>query len=145
MHRRPRPPQESILAGGLWQHAVWVGILMAAVVLPLQALARDADWPWQTMVFATLAFLQLGHALAVRSERRSLFDLGHRSNRWMGRAVIVSAAAQLATIYVPGLHDAFGTESLTALQLAVVLVLSSTAFVAVEIEKLVRRRTTNWV
>ena len=113
---------------------------MAAVVLPLQATARATDWPWQAMVFTTLAFLQLGNALAVRSERQSFFRLGHRSNRWVGYAVGVSAAAQLATVYVAVLHDAFGTESLTVLQLAVVLVLSTTAFVAVEIEKAIRRR-----
>ncbi|HVM52257.1 MAG TPA: cation-transporting P-type ATPase, partial [Acidimicrobiales bacterium] len=141
MRRPPRPPQESILAGGLWQHAVWVGVLMAAVVLALQAITRAADWPWQTMVFTTLALLQLGHALAVRSERQSTFRLGHCSNRWIGYAVALSAAAQLATVYIPALHDAFGTEALTVPQLAVVLVLSTTAFVAVEIEKAILRRS----
>jgi Ca2+-transporting ATPase len=139
MRRRPRPPRESILAGGLWQHAVWVGLLMAAVVLPLQAVTRAADWPWQTMVFTTLAFLQLGHSLAVRSERRSLFQLGHRSNPWMTWAVLVSGAAQLATVYVPALHGPFGTESLTPGQLAVVVAASTATFIAVEIEKAVRR------
>jgi P-type Ca2+ transporter type 2C len=141
MRRPPRPPDESILAGGLWQHAVWVGLLMAAVVIPLQTLARAADWPWQTMVFTTLALLQLGHALAVRSERRSLFRLGHRSNPWIGWAVAVSAAAQLATVYLPALHGPFGTQTLTAAQLAVTLALSTTVFIAVEIEKAIRRRS----
>jgi Ca2+-transporting ATPase len=140
MRRPPRPPGESILAGGLWQHAVWVGVLMAAVVLSLQAVARAVDWPWQTMVFTTLAFTQLGHALAVRSERQSLFRLGHRSNPWMTWAVALAASAQLATVYVPALHDPFGTEALTAVQLAIVAVLSTSAFVAVEIEKALRRR-----
>ncbi len=140
MRRRPRPPGESILAGGLWQHAIWVGMLMAAVILPLQALARAADWPWQTMVFTTLALLQLGHALAVRSERRSWFELGHRSNPWIGWAVAASVLAQLATVYVPSLRDVFDTEALTIQQLAVVLVASSTAFVAAEIDKAIRRR-----
>ncbi len=139
MRRGPRPPKESILAGGLWQHAVWVGLLMAAVVLPLQAVARAAGWPWQTMVFTTLALLQLGHALAVRSEQQSLFRLGHRSNPWIGRAVGFSAVAQLATVYVPALRGVFDTDPLTLVQLAVVLILSTTAFVAVEIEKAIRR------
>ena len=31
MQRPPRPPQESIFAHGLWQHIVWVGLLMAGV------------------------------------------------------------------------------------------------------------------
>jgi Ca2+-transporting ATPase len=140
MRRPPRPPDESIVAQGLWQHAVWVGLLMAAVVIPLQAVARAADWPWQTMVFTTLAMLQFGHALAVRSERESLFRLPRGSNPWIGWAVGIGAAAQLALVYIPSLQRVFGTEALTVGQLAIVLVLSTTAFVAVEIEKMVRRR-----
>jgi Ca2+-transporting ATPase len=140
MRRAPTPPGESILARGLWQHAVWVGLLMAAVVLLLQATARAAGWPWQTMTFTTLALLQLGHALAVRSEMQSLFRLGHRSNPWVGRAVVASAVAQLATVYVPALQGPFGTEALSPVQLVVVAALSTTAFIAVEIEKALRRR-----
>jgi Ca2+-transporting ATPase len=140
MTRPPRPPTESILARGLWQHAVWVGLLMAAVILPLQAITRAAGWPWQTIVFTTLALMQLGHALAVRSERHSLVRLGLRTNPWIAWAVLVSAAAQLATVYVPFLHEPFGTEALTPVQLAVVLTLSATVLVAVEIEKAVLRR-----
>jgi Ca2+-transporting ATPase len=113
---------------------------MAAVVLPLQGLARAAGWPWQTMVFTTLAFLQLGHALAVRSERRPLVGLGHRSNPWIGWAVGLSAVAQLAVVYVPGLQGPFATEGLGALPLLVVLLLSSVVLVAVELDKAIRRR-----
>ena len=140
MRRGPRPANESILAGGLWQHALWVGLLMAAVVIPLQALSRAADWPWQTMVFTTLALLQLGHALAVRSEMESTFTLGLRSNWWLAGAVALSLVAQLAVVYLPALQRAFQTEALSATQLAVVAVLSTAAFVAVEIEKWWRRR-----
>jgi Ca2+-transporting ATPase len=141
MQRRPRPPEQSILGDGLWQHALWVGLLMAAVVLPLQALSRAAGWPWQTMVFTTLALLQLGHAVAIRSERRSILRVGFRTNRWMTLAVGVGAAAQLLTVYLPPLQEPFGTEPLTLTQLMVVLTLSSTALIAVELEKLIRRRT----
>ncbi len=37
MQRPPRNPRESILAQGLGVHAIWVGLLMAGVVLGLQA------------------------------------------------------------------------------------------------------------
>jgi Ca2+-transporting ATPase len=139
MRRRPRPPDESIFAGGLWQHALWVGLLMAAVVLPLQAGARAAGWAWPTMVFTTLAFLQLGHALAVRSEHRSFFSLGAASNPWLLAAVAGTVAVQLAIIYVPVLHGVFGTAALGPAEMAVVAIASTTVFVAVEIEKWLRR------
>jgi Ca2+-transporting ATPase len=140
MHRRPRDPDESILAGGLWQHALWVGLVMAAVVIPLQAVTRAVDWPWQTIVFSTLAFLQLGHAFAVRSERESAVRLGMRTNPWITWAIALSVGVQLAVVYLPFLQRVFDTEPLDAAQLAVVAFASTAAFVAVEVEKWVRRR-----
>jgi len=140
MRRPPRSPTESIFARGLWQHALWVGLTMAAVCLALLAGARAAGWPWQTMVFTTLALLQLGHALAVRSERESFFTLGAGSNRLLLGAVLGGLASQLALVYVPVLQGLFDTRALGPVQLAVVLVASTAAFVAVEIEKWLGRR-----
>ncbi len=140
MRRPPRPTGESILGAGLWRQALWVGLLMAAVVLALQAVAIEAGWPWQTMVFTTLAFLQLGNALAVRSERVSALRLGLRSNLPLTLAVTGTLLVQLALIYVPALQPLFATEALSAPELVVVLLASTVAFVAVELEKVYRRR-----
>ncbi len=140
MRRRPRPSGESILGAGLWRQALWVGLVMAAVVLGIQAVAIKAGWHWQTMVFSTLALLQLGNALAVRSERLSVFSLGFRTNLPLALAVGGTALVQLALIYVPALQPIFVTEALGPVELGVVLVASTAAFVAVEVEKLVFRR-----
>jgi Ca2+-transporting ATPase len=144
MRRPPRTPTESIFARGLWQQALLVGLLMAAVTLAIQWYALDRGWPWQTMVFTTLALLQLGNALAVRSERVSTVRLGWRSNVPLLGAVVAAAAIQLALVYVPALQPIFVTESLSLEQLALVLVASSTAFVAVELDKWLARRREEW-
>jgi P-type Ca2+ transporter type 2C len=140
MRRPPRPSGESILGAGLWRQALWVGLVMAAVVLAIQAFAIDAGWHWQTMVFTTLALLQLGNALAVRSERISTLRLGLRTNVPLAVAVGGTLLVQLALIYVPALQPIFVTEALDAHELAIVLVASTAAFVAVELEKAVVRR-----
>ncbi len=142
MRRPPRPMSESIFARGLWQHALWVGLLMGGVVLAIQAAALDLGWHWQTMVFSTLAFLQLGHALAVRSERESFFRLGWRTNRPLAVAVAATVAIQLAIIYLPPLQPIFETEALSPVELGVMLAASTVAFIGVEIEKWVGRRRT---
>ncbi len=139
MSRPPRPRSESILAAGLWWQALWVGLLMAGVVLAVQALAIAAGWHWQTMVFTTLAALQLGNALAVRSERLSAFSLGIRTNLPLAFAVGGSLIVQLALVYVPALQPIFVTETLGLPELAVVLAASTAAFVAVELDKAWRR------
>jgi Ca2+-transporting ATPase len=140
MRRPPRSTRESILGRGLWQHALWVGLLMGFVVLAIQATAIEAGWHWQTMVFTTLSLLQLGHALAVRSERTSTFTLGLRSNLPLFVAVAGTLVVQLALVYVPALQPIFVTEALGAEELAIVLVASTAAFVAVEVEKAAFRR-----
>ena len=69
MRRPPRPPQESIFARGLGAHVLWVGPLMAALVLGTQAWSlASASSHWQTMVFTVLCLSQLAHVLAIRSE-----------------------------------------------------------------------------
>ncbi len=141
MQRPPRDPRESIFAQGLGLHAIWVGLLMAGVVLGLQAGAiHQGDTHWQTMVFTTLCLLQLGHVLAIRSERLSLFKQGLLSNMMLLGSVLVTILLQMGTIYVPALNTLFKTEPLTAGELLLVFGLSSTVFVAVEIEKLFKRR-----
>ncbi len=140
MRRPPRPQSESIFARGLWQHALWVGLVMGGVTLAIQAYSIHVGWHWQTMVFTTLAFLQLGHALAVRSERASTFQLGWRTNKPLLLAVVAIVVVQLAIVYLPPLQRVFETEALAPIELAVMLAASTVAFVAVEIEKWTIRR-----
>ncbi len=141
MARPPRRPDESIFAHGLGVHAIWVGLLMAVVVLSLQYWTiRSGDAHWQTMVFTVLCFLQLGHVLAIRSERESLFTQGLFSNPTLAAGVGLMIALQLVTVYVPGLNPVFKTQPLSAIELATVLTLSCVLFLAVELEKYIRRR-----
>jgi Ca2+-transporting ATPase len=141
MKRPPRNPKESIFAHGLGFHAVWVGLLMAAIVLSLQAwFIRSDQFHWQTMVFTVLCLTQLGHVLAIRSEKESLFKIGLFSNKLLLGAVLMSFMFQMATIYVPFLNPIFKTQPLTAQELLFCIGLSSIVFFAVESEKWWRRK-----
>jgi len=142
MSRKPRHPKESIFSHGLGAHAIWVGLLMAGVVLVAQAWAiRTEHAHWQTMVFTVLCLTQLGHVLAIRSEKESLFKIGLFTNKYLLGAVTLTFALQMATIYVPFLNPIFKTEPLTLSELMFTLVLSSIVFIAVEIEKFLKRRS----
>jgi P-type Ca2+ transporter type 2C len=141
MNRPPRHPEESIFARGLGIHAVWVGLLMGAIVLTLQAFSiRSGDVHWQSMVFTSLCLTQLAHVLAIRSETRSLFHIGLFSNKYVLGAVVLTFLLQMATLYVPFLNPVFKTQPLTAGELLVVVAASALIFVAVEIEKVFWRR-----
>jgi len=141
MKRKPRPPEEGLFAGGMWQHILWVGLLMAGITLFIQAWAiKTGHAHWQTMVFTVLCLSQFGHVLAIRSEKESLFTQGVFSNKPLLGAVLLAFVLQMATIYVPILNPVFKTEPLTMSELILSLALSSVVFFAVEVEKYFKRR-----
>lgn len=145
MQRSPRHPKESIFAKGLGVHVMWVGLLMGALSLGMQAWSIDAGTThWQTMVFNTLCLSQMGHVLAIRSESQSFFSMGMLSNKPLVGAVLLTFLLQLAVTYVPFLQPIFRTEALTLNEFLLVGAVSSVVFFAVEIEKAVvrsRRKT----
>lgn len=141
MQRPPRHPQESIFAHGMWQHIVWVGLLMGGVSIFTQAWAwSSGSTNWQSMVFTVLTLSQMGHALAVRSERQSLYRQGLMSNPSLAAAVLLTFALQMAVLYVPVCNEIFKTQPLSFGELLFCLAMSSVVFIAVELEKLLIRR-----
>jgi Ca2+-transporting ATPase len=140
MQRPPRHPQESIFAHGLGVHIIWVGLLMGFTCIFAQAWSIQAGHAnWQTMVFTILVLSQMGHVMAIRSETESLFTQGLLSNKPMLGALMLSVALQMATIYIPFLNPVFRTAPLTLEELLITLSLSCVVFIAVEIEKLIKR------
>jgi Ca2+-transporting ATPase len=130
---------------------VWIGLLMAALSLfvgyrawdgaPLVEASHEAAkaYPWQTMLFTTMVFAQLFLALAVRSSKRLLIQIGLFSNKPLLGAIAVTAVLQLAVIYVPVCASFFHTVPLSASQLGTCVGIAVLLGVAVELEKLVRR------
>jgi Ca2+-transporting ATPase len=142
MRRPPRPVREGMFARGLGVHILWVGLLMAGLTLGTQAwfaASGEEQARWQTLTFTMLCFVQLGHVLAVRSERESLFRLGLFSNRPLLGAVLLAVALQLAIIYLPVMNALFRTAPLSLAELALTFAGAVLVFIAVEIEKQLRR------
>ena len=139
MDRPPRPLTESFFAHGLWLHILWVGLLMGGSCLWVQHWGITHNAHWQTMVFTTLCLSQFGHALAIRSDRRSLLTIGLWSNPFLAGTVLVSIGVQIAIIYQPFLQRVFHTQPLTINELAVSGAVASLVFIGVEVEKMVKR------
>ncbi len=91
------------------------------------------------MVFTTLVLAQMGNALAIRSNIESVFKIGLFSNRLMVVAIAVTFILQLVLIYVPFFQRFFDTKPLSLRDLIIALPISLVVFIAVEIEKWIRR------
>lgn len=140
MERPPRNPKKNIFAGRMALHILWVGFLMGAVTLVVQAWAIESGIShWQTMAFTVLCFSQMGHVMAIRSDRESLFKIGILSNKPLLGALALTIALQMMLIYIPFFNSVFKTQPLTIYELTITLLVSSIVFWAVEIEKWIFR------
>ena len=141
MKRPPYNPQEGIFARGLGGYLLRVGLIVAAVSLAVVFLipAPEGDdargTVWSTMIFTTLTLSQMGHAMAIRSERESIFKLGFFGNRFMLMAIGGTVLLQLVLIYAPFANDFFYTVPLSIGELAICFGLAILTFFGVELDK----------
>ncbi len=137
---RRAPPHESVFAGGLGSRSSGSGCSWRRCrSAPRRGRSREGAAHWQTMVFTVLRFSQLDHVLAIRSERESLFTQGVLSNKPLLATVVLTFGLQIAAIYAEPLNRVLKTAPLTPLELIVAIGVASVVFLAVEIEKWVKR------
>lgn len=140
MQRPPRPSNESLFAGGVAYHIVWVGLLMAGLTLGTQAWCLYHKLEnWQSIVFTVLAFTQLAHALSIRGERSYLFRQGILSNPKLIAAILLTFCLQLAVVYHPLMNQWFKTQPLSWEQLLACVGVAAVLFHAVEFEKWIKK------
>jgi len=139
MSRPPHPPTESIFARGLGLHVAWVGILMGLLCLGTGYWYwANGNAAWQSVLFTTLTFSQMAHVLAIRSEGAATLR-GFLRNPMLLGAVALTFALQLGLIYIEVLRDLFGIKVLELEEIGVAVGVSVVVFVAVEVEKKLRR------
>ena len=148
MDRPPRPPEESLFAKGLWQRTVFAGVLMAVGcllmfdwaigenLLVLGKSQEEAETTARSMVFLTMAFYQLFNALAIRSDRQSIFTMPPSSNWYLYGAVLIAGLMQILVIYFPPLQGVFKTTAVTGFNLFISIGVASSILWAIEIEKI---------
>ncbi|MGI9665964.1 MAG: cation-translocating P-type ATPase [Acidimicrobiia bacterium] len=140
MDRPPRSATESIFGGGTTVFIGVFGFVLSIVTLAIGWWLWNADdSAWQSVLFTALIFGQLGLALEVRSEKRSVFSVGLLTNKPMLGAVGVGLIAHLLILYVPFLQRIFGTEPLDAAHFGVAIIGAVVVMASVEVYKLVLR------
>jgi Ca2+-transporting ATPase len=140
MNRPPYSPEEGVFSRGAGWQVIWVGLLIGALALGLGAwyffTGREE---WQTMVFMFLAFAQVFQALASRSAKESAFSMKASSNPLLFWMMLVVVALQLAVIYIPPVAGFFSVQPLGLADLMISVGAGFLVFVAMEVEKKVRR------
>ena len=129
MSHRPRPPGQSVLGNNLWRRILRIAVLLTGVSLAAGLWAISRDTAWQTMVFLTLGFSQLGVAVALRARPRTW------ANPFLLVAVLTAGLLQLAGVYAPFLAGVLETQPLPLLDLAVAVGLSVAGYAGVHLDR----------
>ncbi|VDM43176.1 unnamed protein product [Toxocara canis] len=88
-----------------------------------------------TMTFTCFVLFDMWNALACRSSRKLIWEIGLLRNRMFCLAVSASLLCQLAVIYFPPLQRIFQTEALSLFDLVFLCVLTSSVFIVAETRK----------
>ena len=150
MKQKPRDPNASLFAHGFAVSMVFYGVLVGGITLLAYSLgeyvlSKDVidpvmrDGYANTMAFATLVFCELTRAFAVRSEKRSVFQIGLFSNKTMNIAFLVGLVLQLCVLFIPPLQSIFSITSLPAQDWLIVVGLGLCPLIISEITKAIGR------
>lgn len=152
MKRKPRPPKESIFAGGVGLHVLWVGLWIGIATLigfvwALNRYGGDIMDPSdealtlaRTVAFSVLALSQVFEVSAIHGGDASFFRTPLHRNVLLMVAVFLTAVLQMIVIYAPFAQDIMNTTALDSVELLVAWLLAGSLFPAVEVEKYFRRR-----
>jgi len=93
----------------------------------------------RSVAFTTIVFFELFLVFSIRHPRQTLWEIGILSNKNLLIAVAISAALQIMVIQVPIFEPAFDTKALDLLDWVQTFAVGFTAFLFVEMTKVVRR------
>ncbi|MFW6034745.1 MAG: calcium-translocating P-type ATPase, SERCA-type [Halothermotrichaceae bacterium] len=138
MNKSPRDPEEGIFAGKMGFNVASQGIFIGLITLAAFYIG-ESNYSLQvgrTMAFATLSFSQLWHSLNSRTMRYSLFKIGFFTNKYLIAAIVISAILQLSVMFIPFLQDIFKVISLNIGQWLMIIIISASPVLFVELLKL---------
>ena len=150
MNRPPRDSKDGIFAGGLGFDVVYQGVLITVITLASYIIGHCVEVGYfemptgvsphgMTMAFLTMNFIEMFHAIAMRSLHGSIFKLKHQ-NWWLLGALALTCVLTLGVIYVPFLASLFKIQPVRLSELLVAIGLAAIHVPLVELFKWIRRR-----
>ena len=140
MKRKPYSPSEGVFSRGAGVQTVWVGIMIGALALSVGSWYFFTGRPeWQTMIFTSLAFMQVFQALASRSSKESLFTMGLFSNPLLAGMALLVVVLQMMVLYIPALAKFFEVLPLSGADLMTAVSMGLFVLVVMELEKRLKK------
>lgn len=143
MDDKPRNSRESIFSGHMGHALIINGILIGTLTLIAfklgEKLYPNSLSHAQTMAFVVLSISQLFFSLTMRNEKKSLFQVGVLTNKYLIASILLGISLQFLVISIPAIAAIFKVHSLTLSDWGIVLGLSIVPFIVNELYKVFLR------
>ncbi|RLG16495.1 cation-transporting ATPase [Candidatus Pacearchaeota archaeon] len=139
LNQPPRSKKEKILNKELIPFLLLMVGLMVLGTIPLfrHFLPQGIDKA-RTVAFVSMSMFQLFNVFNMRSLKRSLFNIGIFSNKWITFGLMASFLLMLGVIYIPWLQGIFRFVPLAIGEFLIIILIASSVFVVGEIYKKIR-------
>ncbi|KAG7817769.1 hypothetical protein KL942_003285 [Ogataea angusta] len=145
MNKPPRPRSERILTAAVLKRVLGAAfcIIVGTMYVYVREMKDSVTRRDTTMTFTCFVLFDMFNALSCRSYTKSVFQLGLK-NSMFNYAVGGSLLGQLCAIYVPFFQSIFQTEALTFGDLAYLVMITSSVWIADEVRKYLRRKNASY-
>ncbi len=148
MKRKPRKSNESVFSNGAGRDMIIHGLIMGFLVVlsffigeymetGVWRLVESGDG--MSMAFLTMNFIEMFHAVCMRSQRNSIFRMRHM-NWWLLGAFILTTIFTLGIIYIPFFVKLFGFTSISFIEFITAFGLAFLIVPIIEITKLIEKK-----
>ncbi len=121
MKENPRNPKENFFSNGAGLQAVLGGLFIGVICIfafwfgyyEMGYSPSDRNVPDEvvknarTLAFMVLVFAQLFYSLGLRNMKKSIFEVGVFSNKYLIGAIVLGILLQILVLFVPLLRDSF--------------------------------------
>jgi len=142
MRQPPRDPDEGIMSKVLLHRSILVATIISIGVLFVFYLSLNKGLSLaqaQTLAVTTMVFFQFFQVWNSRSEHLSIFQMNPFTNKVLFFGLFGSAVAHLFAVYHPAMEWLFSMKPISLSQWILIIAVSSTIILVVEIDKAIRR------
>ena len=149
MKRKPRSSKEGVFSGGAGIDMILQGLFMGFIIIAsffvgqyieLGHMGIFESIDGMTMAFLTANFVELFHAVCMRSQRGSIFTM-KTFNWWLFGAFVLTTILTICVIYIPFLTKLFELSTISIFEFAVAFGLAFLVVPVLEIIKFIQRKT----
>lgn len=148
MRRKPRSSKEGVFSNGAGLDMIIQGLYMGLLIIvsffvgqymELGHIGIFESIDGATMAFLTTNFIELFHAICMRSQRGSIFKM-KTFNWWLFGAFVLTTILTICVIYIPVLTTLFELSSISIKEFAVAFALAFSVVPVLEIIKFFQRK-----